>query len=131
MKAVRILVVLLSLGALPAIAAPASTLEQTYLSTCNKDPGVPVPVTVVSPTVGAEYNGAAVHLEFLVNVDGKPSEFSIKSTTDDVLARAVLAAVKQWRFQPAELDGKPVARKVALPVKIVDSAAPERFAGME
>jgi hypothetical protein len=40
--------------------------------------------------------------------------------------------VKQWRFLPAEVNGKPVATKVALPVKIVDSApAGDRYAGFE
>jgi hypothetical protein len=51
---------------------------------------------------------------------GTPAEFSIKSASDDVLATAVVKAVKQWRFLPAEINGKPVATKVALPVKIVD-----------
>ncbi|MDI1319363.1 MAG: hypothetical protein PSW75_04105 [bacterium] len=34
---------------------------------------------------------------------------------------AVAAAVAQWKFAPALVDGKPVARKVVLPVNIVDS----------
>lgn len=132
MKAVKKLVVLLNVGALLAVAASASTLEQTYLETCNKEPGVPVPVTVVSPSVGSEYNGASVLLEFVVDAAGKPAEFSIKSATDDVLATAVVKAVKQWRFLPAEVDGKRVATKVALPVKIVDAAvAGERYAAFE
>jgi TonB family protein len=131
MKAVRKLGVLLSLGAI-STGAFASPLEQTYLATCNKDPGVPVPITVVSPTVGAEYHGASVHLEFVVDAEGKTSGFSIKSAPDDVLASAVVKAVKQWRFQPAEVDGKPVSRRVALPVKIVDSAgSADRYAGTE
>jgi TonB family protein len=128
MKAVSPLVFLLSLG-LTAVAASASTLEESYLRTCNKDPGVPVPLTVVSPSVSSEYNGAVVQLEFVVDAKGKPAEFSIKTTPDDVLATAVVAAVKQWRFQPAEVDGQPVARKVMLPVRIVDPAASgERYA---
>lgn len=132
MKAVRKLVVLLSVGALSAVASPASNLEESYLETCRKDPGVPVPVAVVSPTVGPEHNGGLVHLEFVVDVDGKPAEFSVKSATDDVLATAVVKAVKQWRFLPAEIDGKPVATKVALPVKIVDPAlSGDRYAAFE
>ena len=122
MKAVSKLVVLLSLGALAGAAAYATDSEQAYLDSCRKEPGVPVPVTVVSPTVGSEYNGASVQLEFLVDADGKPAAFSIKSATDDVLATAVVKAVKQWRFLPAEVDGKPIATKVALPVKIVDAS---------
>ncbi len=132
MKAVKKLVVLLSVGALLAVAASASTPEQAYLDSCNKDPGVPVPITVVSPAVGPEFHGGSVLLEFVVDAAGKPSEFSIKSATDDVLATAVLKAVKQWRFLPAEIDGKPVATKVALPVKIVDPVASgDRYAAFE
>ena len=132
MKAVRKLVVLLSVGALPIVAVKAATPEQAYLETCRKDPGVPVPVAVVSPTVGTEYNGGSVHLEFVVGADGKPSEFSIKSATDAVLAMEVVKAVKQWRFLPAEENGKPVATKVALPVKIVEPAVQgERYAAFE
>jgi hypothetical protein len=40
---------------------------------------------------------------------------------DAGLVAAVSAAVAQWRFAPARVDGKPVARKVLLPVAIVDS----------
>jgi TonB family protein len=132
MKAVNKLVVLLIVGMISAVVASASTLEDSYLKTCNKDPGVPVPVTVVSPTVGPEYQGASVQLEFLVDAAGKPSEFSIKFATDDVLATAVVKAVKQWRFQPAEIDGRPVAKRVSLPVRIVDSSMTgERYAANE
>src|SRR5687767_2443891 len=102
MKAVRKLVVLLSVGALRVVATPVSTAEQAYLDSCRKDPGTPVPVAVVSPAVGPEYHGGKVQLEFMVNADGKPSEFSIKSAPDERVARAVVEAVKQWRFVPAE-----------------------------
>jgi len=132
MKAVRKLVVLLSVGALSVVTASAGTPEQAYLESCRKDPGIPVPVTVVSPTVGAEFNGGSVQLEFLVDANGKPADFSIKSTTDDMLASVVISAVKKWRFLPAEVDGKPVATKVTLPVKIVDPVATgDRFAAFE
>lgn len=70
-------------------------------------------------------------VEFVVDVDGRPREFSIKSAPDDVLARSVVAAVKQWRFLPAEANGRPVATKVALPVNIVDPvAAGDRYAAV-
>ena len=132
MKVARKLVVLLSVGMLSAVTVSAVTPEQAYLESCRKDPGVPVPVAVVSPTVGPEFNGGAVQLEFVVDVDGKPAEFSIKSTSDEVLAKAVVEAVKQWRFLPAEANGKPVATKVQLPVKIVDPVvSADRYAAFE
>ena len=132
MKAVRTLVLLLSSGFLPLAAAPASSLEEAYLESCRKDPAVPVPIQVVTPIVGAGYGGTSVKLEFTVDAKGRPAGFSIKSAPDDMLARVVVEAVKQWRFQPAERDGKPVAMKVALPVNIVDSVASgPRFAARE
>ncbi len=121
MKAVSKLAVLISLVALASVAASAKTDEQAYLESCHKAPGIPVPVSVVSPTVGPEYNGATVQLEFVVDATGKPAEFSVKFATDDTLATAVVHAVKQWRFTPAVKDGLPVATKVTLPVKIVDT----------
>jgi protein TonB len=121
MKAVSKLAVIISLGAFVS-AAFATPDEQAYLESCRKAPGVPVPVTVVSPTVGPEYNGATVEIEFVVDAAGKPASFSVKSASDDTLATAVVDAVKQWRFTPAQKDGRPVATKVALPVKIVDPA---------
>ena len=132
MKVARILVILLSVGLLRMVASAATPDEQAYLESCRKDPGVPVPVAVVSPTVGAEFHGGLVQLEFVVDANGKPAGFSIKSATDDVLAKVVVDAVKQWRFLPAEVDGKPVATKVALPVKIVDpEEASDRLASFE
>jgi periplasmic protein TonB len=129
MKAVKKLVVLLSVGLLPVVAASAASPEQAYLESCRKEPGVPVPVSVVAPTVGPEFNGSVVQLEFVVDAQGKPAQFSVKSAPDNALARTVVEAVKQWRFKPAESNGQPVATKVVLPVKIVDSPlAGERYA---
>jgi protein TonB len=114
------------------VATAATTNEQAYLESCRKEPGVPVPLAVVSPMVGAEFNGGFVQLEFLVDAKGNPAEFSVKSATDDTLAKVVVEAVKQWRFLPAEIDGKPVAAKVALPVKIVDAVeTADRVASFE
>jgi periplasmic protein TonB len=121
MKAVSKLVVLLSMGALSAVAASAKTVEQAYLETCRKDSNVPVPVSVVTPTVSSEYSGSVVELEFVVDKAGKPADLAVKSASDDTVAVAVMDAVKQWRFKPAERDGAPVATKVVLPVKIVDA----------
>lgn len=119
MKAVSKLAVLLSLAALAPFASAKSD-EQVYIDSCVKDPAIPVPVAVVSPSVAPGYEGSIVTLEFIVDATGKPVEFSVKNTPDDTLASTVVEAVKQWRFKPAQADGKPVATKVLLPVKIVD-----------
>lgn len=128
MKAVSKLAVLISLGVLVSFASAKSN-EDAYLETCRKDPGVPVPVAVVAPSVGAEYGGATVQIEFLVDESGKPSEFSVRSTPDQKVAQVVIDALRQWRFKPAEAAGKPVATKVLLPVRIQDDSVRfDRFA---
>ncbi len=120
MKAVKKLVVLLIVGALLPVFASATTAEDAYLESCRKDSGVPVPVAVVTPSVGPGYHGALVQLEFVVDAAGKPVDLAVKSAPDDTLASIVLDAVKQWKFTPAVKDGVAVETKVLLPVKIVD-----------
>ena len=122
MKAVNKLAVLLSLGALTSAVALATTTEQSYIESCRKGSDVPVPVAVVSPSISSDYVGTTVELEFTVDVTGKPTSLSVKSAADNTLAGAVMDAVKQWRFKPAQPNGVPVATKVVLPVKIVDEA---------
>jgi periplasmic protein TonB len=119
MKAVNKLAVLLSLGALMPFAS-AKTPERAYLDNCQKGPGIPVPVAVVTPSVSAEYAGSTVEIEFTVDTTGKPTALSVKSSPDATLGATVVDAVKQWRFTPANINGAPVATKVVLPVKIVD-----------
>jgi protein TonB len=122
MKAIRNLAALLSLGALLPIVASATTVEQSYLESCRKDPGVPVPTWVVSPRVNQEYAGKTVEVEFTVDATGKPTQFSVLSAADGQLSDAVVDAVKQWQFSPAHRAGVPVAAKVILPVRVIDGS---------
>ena len=78
MKAIDKLAILLSLGALAPFAS-AKTLEQTYLDSYPKAPGVPMPISVVSPNVGSNFQGETVEIEFTVDTAGKPSHFLVKS----------------------------------------------------
>lgn len=129
MKNVNKLAVLLSLAALLAPALKAKSLEESYLETCRKDVGVPVPVVVVSPAVPANYAGLTVEIEFTVEATGKTSSFSIKSSPDAELGETVVDAVKKWQFKPAVTGGVAVATKVVLPVRIVEAPlAGARFA---
>ncbi|HVU34555.1 MAG TPA: TonB family protein [Opitutaceae bacterium] len=122
MKAVSKLVLLLSLSALGCVVANASTPEQTYIDSYRKDSNTPVPVAVVTPTVGPEYAGSTVEIAFVVDQAGMPADLSVKSAADDALGSLVLDAVKQWRFKPAMHNGAPIATKVVLPVRIVEPA---------
>jgi protein TonB len=119
------LALLLSLGVLLPFAASAKTLEQTYIETCRKGPDVPVPTTVVAPEVSGYDVGNSVQVEFVVDTTGHPTGINIKSSSDRYLAEAVVDAVKQWRFTPAQRNGAPVATKVVLPVRVVAAPKPD------
>ncbi len=112
----------LSLGLLvaPLALVAADPTERAYVESYRNRADGPVPTTVIAPDVSARFAGRQVVLEFVVDATGKPTD--IKSVTPGAhaeLVSSVAAAVAQWKFSPALVDGKPVPRKVALPVNIV------------
>ena len=113
--------IVLSLGLLLApFALRANSLETAYVESYHGRSDIPVPVSVVMPEVESRFAGQQLTFEFVVDPTGRPTQ--IASTTPDAdgeLVSAVLAAVEKWQFAPALADGKPVAMKVVLPVKIV------------
>ena len=125
MKNTTKLALLLSLGALAPFAASAKTLEQSYIESARKGPGVPVPISVVAPEAQGYDIGQVVQVEFVVETTGNTSNISIKSASDREFASAVVEAVKQWKFTPALQNGTPVATKVILPVRVVEAAKSE------
>lgn len=125
MKNISKLALLLSLGALLPVAASAKTLEQSYIDSCRKGAGIPVPVAVVAPDVSGFDVGQSVQVEFVVDTTGHTTDFTIKSASDRDLAAVVVDAVKQWQFTPAERNGAPVATKVILPVRVVAAVKPD------
>ncbi len=125
MKNTTKLALLLSLGSLAPFAVSAKTLEQSYIENAKKGPGVPVPVSVVSPEVSSYDIGQVVQVEFVVEATGSTSNIVIKSASDRDFATAVVDAVKQWKFTPALQNGTPVATKVILPVRVVEAAKSE------
>ena len=115
----------LSLGLLLApialLANSQDREESAYVEAYHNRTDIPVPVSVVSPEVESRFIGQEVVLRFVVDTTGKPTLITSASpAADHELVASVLAAVEQWHFAPALADGRPVARKVELPVKIVD-----------
>jgi TonB family protein len=121
MKNISKLALLLGLGALAPIAASAKTLEQSYIESCKKGPDLAVPIAVVAPITHSWDEGQEVKIGFVVNKAGYASDISIVSSSDYDLAEAVVTAVKQWRFTPAQVNGVPVETRVVLPVRVVKS----------
>jgi len=74
----------------------------------------------VNPTYSPGSKGVrlegSVYLEMVITSRGEPGAVRVvKSLAEDV-DRAALDAVKQWRFDPARKDGKPVAVRVTVEV---------------
>lgn len=72
----------------------------------------------------AEYDDSAraekvegmVKLIAVISKEGKPRDITIKEGLDKRLDAKAIAAVKQWEFEPARLNGKPVAFRAELQV---------------
>jgi|ERR1700677_1966407 protein TonB len=128
MKYTNKLALLLSLGALLPVAASAMSLEQSYIESCRKGTDVPVPVAVVAPQVTGYDIGSAAKVEFVVDATGHTSGISVLSASDRDFAEAVVDAVKQWQFTPAQHNGAPVAMKVILPVRVIETPKANLFA---
>jgi hypothetical protein len=129
MNAKSKLILSLGLLALP-LALWAKSSGSAYVDSYHGRTDIPVPISVVMPEVSAQYAGRQVTLVFVVDAKGQPGQIaaSLPGTQvsclpefDAALVAAVTTAIKQWRFAPALVNGLPVAKKVALPLLIVDS----------
>ena len=111
----------LSLGLLAApLALLAWSPEKAYVESYRLRSDTPVPTSVIMPEVSVRFAGTQVVLEFVVDPAGKPTSItSVTPGADAELVASVTDAVSQWKFIPAHVAGKAVARKVALPVNIV------------
>ena len=90
------------------IQPPAATVE---------DPGVEPPTVIrrAEPIVGRSLRGrnAEATVEAIIGEDGTPR--NVCTTAGDAeWGRYVAAALRQWRFRPATLDGKPIAVRFTL-----------------
>lgn len=53
---------------------------------------------------------------FVIAADGSIQEVKVVDSTHPAFAAAAIAAVKQWRCQPASKDGRPVAARMQVPI---------------
>jgi len=50
----------------------------------------------------------AVQLEAIIAKDGTLQSVRVVQSPDDRLSRAAIESVKQWRYEPARLNGEPI-----------------------
>jgi TonB family protein len=122
MNTARLLITALATSGLFA-AAHASVI----VSEVATDPAAysaPVPATIVSPeAVPHQYRNETVRLALTIDANGRPSEIALARGDDAQLARRLFPAVAQWKFKPATRHGVPVASRVVLPVRLVESGS--------
>ena len=92
------------------VAAVASVVELFHVGG-----GVSAPKAIYSPDPEyseearkAKYQGTCV-LWLIVGPDGRPRDIRVARTLGLGLDEKAIEAVKNWRFEPAMKDGKPVA----------------------
>ncbi|MCU1296240.1 MAG: hypothetical protein JWO91_518 [Acidobacteriaceae bacterium] len=58
----------------------------------------------------------------IMNVSGKLEQVSVRHTPDSQLIAPLTEALNNWSFQPAQIDGKPVALKIVLGIRLAPPA---------
>jgi len=95
----------------------------------RKEPTAPLPIggdviqarllksvpPIYPPTARAQHISGEVKIDALIDTNGNVSTMTIISGPT-LLHKAALDAVKQWKYEPAQLDGKPTAVHVAVSV---------------
>lgn len=103
-------------------AAPANT---PAAPTAGTPPPSTLPVPIPEQAPAPEYPASAMRsnstgtvlLRVRVSAEGVPEDVEvIERSGDRTLDRAALSAIRQWRFTPAQQDGKPVAGSVDIPI---------------
>ena len=111
--------------------------QQKPLPICGTDKAVGADRCVTAPkvlsTVPPKYSDEAVkaklegevHLLATIGSDGQARDIQVVRGLGMGLDEQAIEAVKQWRFEPATLDGKPVAVRINFDIKFrLDSVMP-------
>lgn len=108
--------------AAPAASAPAQAGSRPVLTKAPKLVRfVEAPFPESERAAGA---GASVVLEILISAQGKVDAARVISPASPAFDSAALEAVKQFEFEPAEIDGKPAPIKIQYRYEFVLQQAP-------
>ena len=82
---------------------------------------VPVPTYTTKPVYPWDMRRAGitgtVNVRCLIDESGRVRETEVINTTGDEFVRSAVAAVRQWTFSPALVEGRPVAKWVSIPIR--------------
>ena len=102
----------------PPAPAPA-TVDYNRIFELNEVTRRPTPTTRISPDVPASFRRLGirgdVEVSAIVDRTGTVTSVSVLKSTSPELNEPTMAAMRRWRFRPAEKDGRPVAVRVVVP----------------
>ena len=78
----------------------------------------PQPVEVVSPSFARVHDGSTVFVKLTIDTEGNASDVIVLFGQDRELNRDIVKAVEQWKFEPAQRDGKAVQTRVVMPLEL-------------
>lgn len=80
----------------------------------------PRPISQRAPTYPPELRRAGISgtvvLMFIVRSDGSTSNISVERSDNPAFEEPAIRAVRKWRFEPGEKDGKAVSTRVRIPI---------------
>jgi hypothetical protein len=127
----KVYTVFLDMRTMSSDRNPSWTLQYARLrSAAEKDPnpsseGItpPFPLSKELPHLNSElirtYLRNVIVVFAVMDTEGKLQRLSVLQTPDGRFNSAVLAALTQWRFQPAQLNGQPTALKVLIGIPLL------------
>jgi TonB family protein len=121
-----------TLAAMPARGQTASPQDTVYAPEALTVPPRALNAAEFGEVLGRLYPAhlreagvpGRVDVRFMVGANGLPRDPTVLSATDSLLQAPALAAVMALRFSPAEVEGRPVATWVSLPVRWEAPAPP-------
>ena len=108
-------------GAPPATEPAAATAAAPQDTGASEFDQAPTPVKTVAPAYpkAARKRGqeGTVYLRARVTTAGRVERVTVAKGVAPDLDEAAARALRQWTFEPARKDGKPVAAEIMIPVK--------------
>jgi periplasmic protein TonB len=102
------------------LSVSASQPEPVYELGKGVEPPRPVhQVSPEHPSKGFRVSGTVL-IGLIVSSRGEPSEVHVIRSLEKDVDQSAVDAVKQWRFEPATKDGKPVAVKISVEIRFHD-----------
>ncbi len=107
----------LAMPEFPLANAPSAMPEVFAL---NEVDVRPVPLVQKPPVYPWELRRSRVEgeavMRFIVDAEGRVGDIEVESATHESFGQASIEAIRQWRYKPAQKDGKPVACTVRTPM---------------